>query len=139
MHWIAPSERDVATDTLEKRRWAAAEQAGPAPSTGLNLPERFGGSPQGSVLGLIFLRFAELRFASKLTRLESPPPLEAGRASANRDGVRGVGQSGDSSKDHSTHGVEKTDETGRRFLLNLAVYSFSDDFSRNQPHGHQEI
>jgi len=27
MHWIAPSEKDAANDTLEKRLWAAAEQA----------------------------------------------------------------------------------------------------------------
>ena len=26
MHWIAPSERDAATDALEKRLWAAADQ-----------------------------------------------------------------------------------------------------------------
>lgn len=26
MQWIAPSEKDVATDTLEKRLWAAADQ-----------------------------------------------------------------------------------------------------------------
>jgi len=25
MHWIAPSEKDLATDTLEKRLWAAAD------------------------------------------------------------------------------------------------------------------
>ena len=26
MQWIAPSEKDAATDTLEKRLWAAADQ-----------------------------------------------------------------------------------------------------------------
>ena len=26
MHWIAPSEKDIATDTLERRLWAAAGQ-----------------------------------------------------------------------------------------------------------------
>jgi hypothetical protein len=26
MQWIAPSEKDIATDTLEKRLWAAADQ-----------------------------------------------------------------------------------------------------------------
>ena len=26
MQWIAPSEKDLATDTLEKRLWAAADQ-----------------------------------------------------------------------------------------------------------------
>ena len=26
MHWIAPSEKDAATTTLEKRLWEAADQ-----------------------------------------------------------------------------------------------------------------
>jgi hypothetical protein len=26
MHWIAPSKKDAANDTLEKRLWAAADQ-----------------------------------------------------------------------------------------------------------------
>jgi len=26
MHWIAPSEKDIATETLEKRLWDAADQ-----------------------------------------------------------------------------------------------------------------
>ena len=26
MHWVAPSEKDTASDTLEKRLWAAADQ-----------------------------------------------------------------------------------------------------------------
>jgi len=54
MHWIAPSERDTATDTLEKRLWAAADQF--RANSGLS-------SAQYSqpVLGLIFLRFAKQR------------------------------------------------------------------------------
>ena len=110
MQWIAPSERDAATDTLETRLWAAAEQAGPAPYTVLNVQEYFGGHPQGPVLGLIFLRYVELRFVSKRAQLELPSPLEAGRVSAERDGVRGEPYSGDSSKELCIHGVEKTNE-----------------------------
>src|SRR5438067_9579350 len=63
MQWIAPSEKDVATDTLEKRLWAAADQL--RANSGLT-------SAQYSqpVLGLIFLRFAEVRFASQRAKLE---------------------------------------------------------------------
>ena len=52
MLWIAPSERDTGTETLESRRWAAADQL--RANSGLT-------SAQCSrpVLGLIFLRFAE--------------------------------------------------------------------------------
>src|SRR5213592_4658288 len=63
MHWIAPSERDAATDTLEKRLWAAADQL--RANSGLTSQQY--GQP---VLGLIFLRFAELRFIGKRTKLE---------------------------------------------------------------------
>jgi len=63
MHWIAPSERDAATDTLEKRLWAAADQL--RANSGLTSQQY--GQP---VLGLIFLRFAELRFIAQRARLE---------------------------------------------------------------------
>lgn len=63
MQWVAPSEKDVATDTLEKRLWAAADQL--RANSGLT-------SAQYSqpVLGLIFLRFAEVRFAAQRVKLE---------------------------------------------------------------------
>ena len=63
MQWIAPSEKDVATDTLEKRLWDAADQF--RANSGLT-------SAQYSqpVLGLIFLRFAEVRFAAQRAKLE---------------------------------------------------------------------
>ena len=63
MHWIAPSEKDVANDTLEKRLWAAADQL--RANSGLT-------SQQYSqpVLGLIFLRFAEVRFDKRRAELE---------------------------------------------------------------------
>ena len=49
MQWIAPSEKDISTDTLENRLWAAADQL--RANSGLT-------SAQYStpVLGLIFLR-----------------------------------------------------------------------------------
>lgn len=48
MHWIASSEKD-----------AAAEPAVAAPSSRLKSQECYGARPQGPVLGLIILRFAE--------------------------------------------------------------------------------
>ena len=58
MHWIAPSEKDSANGTLEKRLWDAADQF--RANSGLKAQEY--SSP---VLGLIFLRFADVRFAAK--------------------------------------------------------------------------
>jgi len=56
MQWIAPSEKDLATDTLEKRLWAAADQL--RANSGLTSQQQ-----SQPVLGLIFLRFAEDRLA----------------------------------------------------------------------------
>lgn len=63
MQWVAPSERDNANHTLEKRLWEAADQL--RANSGLT-------SAQYStpVLGLIFLRFAEARFAKRRAQLE---------------------------------------------------------------------
>src|SRR5882724_5566787 len=127
MHWIAQSERDVATDTAEKRLWAAVEQAGPAPYTGLKSQESSGGLLQGPVLGLIFLRYVEVRSASIRTQLEFPSPQEAGRGSAERNGVRGESYFGGSSKERCIRDVEKTDETGRRCHVNRAVHALECD------------
>ncbi len=55
-HWIAPSEKDTASATLDERLWAAAEQAGLAPYTGLNSQECSGGRPQGPLLGKVLQR-----------------------------------------------------------------------------------
>jgi hypothetical protein len=51
MRWIAPSEKDNATATLEKRLWDAADQF--RANSGLKSQEY-----SAPVLGLIFLRFA---------------------------------------------------------------------------------
>ncbi len=64
MHWIAPSERDTATDTLEKRLWNAADQF--RANSGLTAAQY-----SAPVLGLIFLLFAETRFAQRCAQLES--------------------------------------------------------------------
>jgi type I restriction-modification system DNA methylase subunit len=63
MIWVAPSEKDAANEALEKRLWAAADQL--RANSGLT-------SAQYSqpVLGLIFLRFAEVRFATQRMKLE---------------------------------------------------------------------
>src|ERR1041385_1212037 len=63
MHWVAPSEKDSANGTLEKRLWQAADQL--RANSGLT-------SAQYSqpVLGLIFLRFADARFAKRQAALE---------------------------------------------------------------------
>ena len=63
MHWIAPSEKDTAAVTLEKRLWNAADQF--RANSGLKAQEY---SPP--VLGLIFLRFAEVRYAAERVKLE---------------------------------------------------------------------
>lgn len=64
MQWIAPSEKDSATTTLEKRLWDAADQL--RANSGLK-PQEY----SGPILGLIFLRFAEVRFAVLRAKLES--------------------------------------------------------------------
>jgi len=64
MHWIAPSERDTATDTLEKRLWNTADQF--RANSGLTAAQY-----SAPVLGLIFLLFAETRFALRREQLES--------------------------------------------------------------------
>jgi len=63
MRWVAPSEKDDANHQLEKRLWEAADQF--RANSGLKA-----GEYSGPVLGLIFLRFAEARFAKRRAELE---------------------------------------------------------------------
>lgn len=63
MRWIAPTEKDTVTATLEKRLWDAADQF--RANSGLKAQEY-----SGPILGLIFLRFAEVRFAAQRAKLE---------------------------------------------------------------------
>ncbi len=64
MLWIAPSENDTASATLEKRLWSAADQF--RANSGLKAQEY-----SGPILGLIFLRFAEVRFTIQRRKLEA--------------------------------------------------------------------
>ena len=63
MQWIAPFEKDAAATTFEKRLWDAADQF--RANSGLKAQEY-----SGPILGLIFLRFAEVRFAIQRAKLE---------------------------------------------------------------------
>lgn len=56
--WIAPPEKDAAKTTLEKNLWNAADQF--RANSGLKAQEY-----SGPILGLIFLRFAEVRFLAR--------------------------------------------------------------------------
>ncbi len=62
MHWIAPSEKDTASAALEKRLWDAADQF--RANSGLKAQEY-----SAPILGLIFLRFAEVRFTLQRSKL----------------------------------------------------------------------
>ena len=64
MQWIAPSEKDTAAAALEKSLWDAADQL--RANSGLKAQEY-----SGPILGLIFLRFAEVRFAARRSTLEA--------------------------------------------------------------------
>lgn len=64
MRWIAPSEKDNVTGSLEKSLWDAADQF--RANSGLKSQEY-----SAPVLGLIFLRFAEVRFTAQRAKLEN--------------------------------------------------------------------
>ena len=74
MLWIAPTEKDTANASLEKRLWDAADQF--RANSGLKAQEY-----SGPILGLIFLRFAHVRFALQYDQL-------AQAASSSRRGSR---------------------------------------------------
>src|SRR5476651_105258 len=63
MRWIATSEKDAATDSLEKHLWDAADQL----RANSELKSQEYSAP---VLGLIFLRFAEVRFIAQRAVLD---------------------------------------------------------------------
>jgi type I restriction enzyme M protein len=67
MHWIAPAEKDTVTAALEKRLWDAADQL--RANSGLKAQEY-----SAPVLGLIFLRFAEVRFDAVRGKLGKTAP-----------------------------------------------------------------
>jgi len=72
MHWIASSEKDRVAGTLEKRLWDAADQF--RANSGLKSQEY-----SAPVLGLLFLRSAEVRFAAQRLRLEGTADFFASR------------------------------------------------------------
>ena len=63
MHWVAPSKKDDVSGSLEQTLWEAADQF--RANSGLKSQEY-----SAPVLGLIFLRFAEVRFAAQRAKLE---------------------------------------------------------------------
>jgi type I restriction enzyme M protein len=71
MRWIAPPARDTATATLEKRLWSAADEL--RANSGLTAAQY-----SQPVLGLIFLRFADAKFAARRTALEKAKPGRRG-------------------------------------------------------------
>jgi type I restriction enzyme M protein len=74
MKWIAPTERDFNNQTLEKRLWEAADQF--RANSGLTAAQY-----SQPILGLIFLRFADARFAKRRAELEA---AGSGRRSGSR-------------------------------------------------------
>ncbi|MEP6912234.1 MAG: class I SAM-dependent DNA methyltransferase [bacterium] len=64
MQWIAPSNKKTVTATFERRLWDAADQF--RANSGLK-PQEY----SGPILGLIFLCFAEVRFALKHKKLSA--------------------------------------------------------------------
>ena len=61
--WVAPSEKNDGSAEFEKQLWEAADQF--RANSGLKAQEY-----SGPILGLIFLRFAEVRFAIQYKKLE---------------------------------------------------------------------
>ena len=62
MKWTAPAQKDTGSATLEKRLWDVADQF--RANSGLKAQEY-----SGPILGLIFLRFAEVRFSAQRVKL----------------------------------------------------------------------
>ena len=63
MHSIAPPEKDTANGSLERKLWDSADQF--RANSGLKAQEY-----SGPILGIIFLGFAEVRFALQRAKLE---------------------------------------------------------------------
>jgi type I restriction enzyme M protein len=80
MHWIAPSEKNADNAALEKRLWDAADQL----RANSELKSQEYSAP---VLGLIFLRFAEVRFTAQRAALEKAA-ANGGKGNLPRRGSR---------------------------------------------------
>src|SRR5690242_12850932 len=101
MQWIAPSGKDADTDKLEKRLWDAADQF--RANSGLSAAQY-----SQPILGLIFLRFAEVRFSKQRAVLE-----KAGASSRRGSRV------GDPGAYHAEGVLYLAANTRFDFLLNL--------------------
>ena len=102
MQWIAPSEKDSANSTLEKRLWEAADQL--RANSGLTAAQY-----SAPVLGSIFLRFAEARFAKRREEL----------AKAGSSGRRGTSRVDEPSAYHAEGVVYLTPNARFDHLLAL--------------------
>ena len=98
MLWISPSEKDIASDALEKRLWNAADQF--RANSGLTAAQY-----SAPVLGLIFLLFAETRFAQRrAVLLPSPASGESvarGAKPAGGEGRRTTSRADDPAAYHA--------------------------------------
>jgi type I restriction enzyme M protein len=113
MQWIAPSEKDTANHTLEKRLWEAADQL--RANSGLTAAQY-----STPVLGLIFLRFAEARFAKRRAELENPPsPAKAGEGRGEGKSRRGGSRIDEPGAYHAEGVVYLTPNARYNHLLNL--------------------
>jgi len=110
MHWIAPSERDTASDTLEKRLWNAADQF--RANSGLTAAQY-----SAPVLGLIFLLFAETRFAKRRAAL-LPSPL-AGEGPGERGSRRSTSRADEPAAYHAEGVIFLPPAARFAHLLNL--------------------
>lgn len=98
MHWIAPSEKDSASTSLEKRLWDAADQF--RANSGLKAQEY-----SGPILGLIFLRFAEVRFTIQRSKLTLPSPSGRGAGGEGEERVSRRGSRVDEPAAYHAEGI----------------------------------
>lgn len=101
MLWIAPTEKDTPSETLEKRLWASAAQS--RANSGLIL------DPACGSRGMFV---SSSRFVSEHKRQPA-----VGQLAGNRP----KDYSGEPTREPSIHGVEKTDEIGRLCRLVAAL------------------
>jgi len=92
MLWISPAEKDLGNDALEKRLWNAADQF--RANSGLTAAQY-----SAPVLGLIFLLFAETRFAKRRAALLPSP---AGDTSPDKGKPEGVSRRSSNRADDPT-------------------------------------
>ncbi len=98
MRWVAPTEKDTANETLEKRLWDAADQL--RANSGLTSAQY-----SAPVLGLIFLRFAEARFEQRRAVLSPPSPSGRGAVGVEGEASRRGASRLDDPKAYHAEGV----------------------------------